>query len=143
MEHLLNDQDYAEIKRDIDDIPWLDFDHETTRQYNAVLLPSYPILRGWTQKRIDTLKLEGKPLDTVDELAMFQSWLFFGVLKAFLARHLASKDFVFDTLNGFVIQRRRLRGVISYAELSISNSNLENKKRSARLLRYALNIAVY
>ena len=143
MEHLLNDQDYADLKHEIDDIPWLGFDHDSTKQYDTVVLPSYPILRGWTQERLDALKLERNPFTSLDELAMFQSWLFFGVWEAFLTRHLASKDFVFETPKGLVIRTRRLRGVIGYAESLISNCDIEDKERFARLLRHALDIAEY
>lgn len=143
MEHLLNDQDYADLEREIDDIPWLGFDHDSTKEYDTVVLPFYPLLRGWSQERIDALKLERTPLSSLDELAMFQSWLFFGVWEAFLTRHLASKDFVLATPKGPVIRTRRLRGVVGYAESLISNSELKDKERWARLLRHALDIAEY
>ena len=74
---------------------------------------------------------------------MFQSWLFFGVWEAFLTRHLASKDFFFETSKGPVIRTRRLRGLIGYAESLILKSNLEEKERWARLLRHALDTAQY
>ena len=143
MEHLLDDQDYAELKHEIDDIPWLGFDHDTTKQYDTVIMQSYPLLRGWSQECLDALKSERTPLSSLDELGMFQSWLFFGVWEAFLTRHLASKDFIFETSKGPVIRTRRLRGVIGYAEPLISKSNLEEKERWARLLRHALDIAQY
>ena len=143
MEHLLNDQDYADLKHELDDIPWLGFDHDSTKQYDTVILPSYPLLRGWSHESLDTLKLERTPLSSLDELAMLQSWLFFGVWEAFLTRHLASKDFIFETAKGPVIRTRRLRGVIDYAELLISKSDLEDNERWARLLCHALDTAQY
>ena len=143
MEHLLNDQDYADLKHELDDIPWLGFDHDSTKQYDTVILPSYPLLRGWSQESLDTLKLERTPLSSLDELAMLQSWLFFGVWEAFLTRHLASKDFIFETAKGPVIRTRRLRGVIGYAESLISKSDLEDNERWATLLRHALDTAQY
>lgn len=143
MDHLLSDQDYADLKHEINDIPWLGFDHDSTKQYDTVALPFYPLLRGWSQERIDALKLERTPLSSLDELAMFQSWLFFGTWEAFLTRHLASKDFVHTTPKGLVIRTRRLRGVIGYAEWLIKNAELEDNKRWARLLRQALDIAEY
>lgn len=73
MEHLLNDQDYADLEHEIGDIPWLGFDHDSTKQYDTVILPSYPLLRGWSQERLDALKLKITPLSSLDELAMFQS----------------------------------------------------------------------
>ena len=144
MEHLLNDQDYAELKDEIDDIPWLGFDHDSTKQYDTVKMQSYPLLRGWSQERLDALKIEGTtPLNSLDELALFQSWLFFGVWEAFLTRHLASKYFIFETPNGPVIRTTRLQGVIGYAESLISKSDPREKEDWARLLCYALDIAQY
>ena len=143
MEHLLNDQDYAELKHEIDDIPWLGFDHDSTKQYDTVIMQSYPLLRGWSQERLDALKSERTPMSSLDELAMFQSWLFFGVCESFLTRHLASKDFIFETPNGPVIRTRRLRGVVGYAESLISKSDLKEKERWAGLLHHALDTAQY
>ena len=143
MEHLLNDQDYADLKHEIDDIPWLGFDHDSTKQYDIVIMQSYPLLRGWSQERLDAFKTERTPLSSLDELGMFQSWLFFGVWEAFLNRHLASKDFIFETSKGPMIRTRRLRGVIGYADSLISKSDLKEKERWARLLRHALDTALY
>ena len=143
MEHLLNDQDYADLKHEIVDIPWLGFDHDATKQYDTVIMQSYPLLRGWSQDRLHALESESTPLSSPDDLAMFQSWLFFGVWEAFLTRHLASKDFVFETPNGPVIRTRRLRGVIGYAESLISKFDLKDKEQWAGLLRHALDIAQY
>ena len=143
MEHLLDDQDYAELKHEIDDVPWLGFDHDSTKQYDTVTMQSYPLLRGWSQERLDVLKIKRTPLNSLDELALFQSWLFFGVGEAFLTRHLASKYFISETSNGPVIRTRRLRGVIGYAESLISKSDLKDNERWAKLLRDALDIAHY
>ena len=144
MEHLLNDQDYADLKHEINDIPWLGFDHDSTRQYDTVVFPFYPILRGWSQERLDALKLERTPMSSLDELAMFQSWLFFGVWEAFLTRRLDSKDFVFETSKGPVIRTRRLRGVIGYAESLIKDcDDIKDKERWARLIHHALDLAEY
>lgn len=58
MEHLLDDRELEEFSDQINWIPWLDFDHDRTQFYHPVFIDEYPILRGWSRHRLDSVQRE-------------------------------------------------------------------------------------
>ena len=79
MEYLLDPVDLEKFGQELEKVPWLGFDHDTTQEYPLVSIRDYPLLRGWTKTRLEAL--EYSPVSDIETLSMLQSWLFFGVLE--------------------------------------------------------------
>jgi hypothetical protein len=98
MEHLVDATELEKIQASIPKTPWLDFDHDKTREYRLGPFDEYPLQRGWTAEQLHSLRLGGfKDTDPASALAMLQSWLFFGLLESAFQERFPSRSFIFET----------------------------------------------
>lgn len=142
MEHFLYEAEFEHLKGRLLPIPWLQFDHDTSREHPTALLEQYPAVRGMDLRRLSNIRKKCEPLKDSD-LPFFQSWLFFGVWESVFTIPLRSKDFIFESPNGQVIRTRRLCDILKWACHRISTSDHEGRKRTMRLLGYSLGLANY
>jgi hypothetical protein len=96
MEHLIDPTELGKVQDSIPKTPWLDFDHDTIKEYAIVPFEEYPLQRGWTKEQLHHLRLGGfKDTDPASALAMLQSWLFLGLLESAFLEPFSSNSFIF------------------------------------------------
>jgi Heterokaryon incompatibility protein (HET) len=114
MEWLLDDES-RQYQKNIEPIPWLGFDHDTSQQYRvAVPLGDYPVIRGWSRSQVQSLQnRESLERATHEELSMCQSMLFFGAWEILVDQHLSTKDYIFHTPTGYLLRGFNLNSVMT------------------------------
>ncbi len=92
MNHLFDIFEQKLISKDIDIYPWLGFDHDSGSSSTVAPIQNYPYTRVRSQESV--LRLTSSTITDREDLALFQSWLFFGVLEAVLQCHVPSAAFL-------------------------------------------------
>jgi len=110
MEHLFNDEERKSFSQELDTFQWLNFDHDLN-EYGLVPIADYPLVRGWSQQNI--IRLRTEPTIDPRDLALLQSWLFFGVLETTLGIRVPSRAFLRNTNGkGYVFDTSQLRDIL-------------------------------
>lgn len=111
MNHLFDIFEQKLVSTDIDVYPWLGFDHDCGENNEVASIHQYPYVRGRSHE--DIIRLTAEPLDDIEDLALLQSWLFFGVLEAALQCHVPSAAFLErNETHGWVLDTSPLRSIL-------------------------------
>ena len=104
MEHLLSPRERRERKAEIcaiPAVPWLGFDHDDHEYPLPNAIQEYPLIRGWTPRDVQELKLGNVGNRSPREaLAMIQSWMFLGLLESVSGSRFRSNSFLITTVDG-------------------------------------------
>jgi len=114
MEYLLCDEDYELLKDNIVPVPWLGFDHDSTKVYPVTTdIFEYAALQGCSQETLLSLQsMEGMKNASVKDFAALQAMLFFGVWEALLGEHIPSAKFICPIPDGVALRTLALRPIL-------------------------------
>lgn len=131
MDHLFDFWEEKLLSTNLDVYPWLGFDHDGLPDAKDFSVQNYPYVRGRSHQ--DILRLTAEGIDNLQDLALLQSWLFFGVLENTLQCHVPSAAFLEQNqTHGWILDTSPLRTILG----DLKTDLVEKRRHEIAFMRH-------